>query len=146
MALVVGTNSWASVAEADALLTDRIDAETWFALADVGAAPGERSKEALLVSAFHWLSGSPQLSISSSVTDANVKNAQIEAAWFLQEYYEEMKDRRAALATGVETLRMSRRTERLNIRNLGIPGYILGMLGSYQVSNTTVTLRGEYDG
>ncbi len=144
MALTIGANSWASVAEADTFLADRIDAEAWFLLAASGAA-GVRTKESLLVSAFHWLTGSPQLSMPGSSTDDNVKNAQIEAAWFLQEYYEEMKDRRAALATGVESLRMSRRTENLSIRNLGIPGYILGMLASYQVSNTTATLKGEYD-
>ena len=145
MALVIGTNSWASVAEADIFLADRIDAEAWFLFAESGAS-GVRTKESLLVSAFYWLRGSPQLSLPSSSTDADVKNAQIEAAWFLQEYYEEMKDRRAALATGVETLRMSRRTESLSIRNLGIPNYILGMLASYQASNVTVTLKGEYDG
>ena len=144
MALVVGTNSWVSVAEADAYLADRIDAGEWFLLADSGAA-GVRAKGSLLVSAFTWRSGSPQLTIASSSTDDDVKNAQIEAAWFLHEYYEEMKDRRAAIASGVTSLRMSRRAESLSAGNLTIPTHILGMLSSYRASNLTADLRGEYD-
>ena len=143
MALTIGTNSWASVAEGDTLLTDRIDAEEWFALSDSGA-PGARSKESLLVSAFHWLSGSTQLSIPSSCADLNVKNAQIEAAWFLHEYYLTLKDRRAAFASGLKSMRMSRRTESLGAPS--IPDHILGMLSEYQTSNDTVLLGGEYDG
>ena len=144
MALVVGANSWASVAEADTYLADRIDAEAWFLLADTAAA-GVRAKESLLVSAFHWLYGSPQLSIAGSSTDDDVKNAQIEAAWFLREYYDEMKDRRAAISTGVTSLRMSRRAENLSAGNLTIPPHILGMLSTYQQSNLTADLKGEYD-
>ena len=143
MALTVGTNSWVSVAEADIFLTDKIDAEEWFVLSASGAA-GVRSKGSLLVSAFHWLSGSPQLSIPSSCADLNVKNAQIEAAWFLHEYYRELKDRRAARASGLKSMRMSRRSETLGAPS--IPDYILGMLRDYQITNTTVLLSGEYDG
>jgi len=145
MSLAVGTNSWASVAEGDAYLTDRIDAEAWFALSDSSATPGERTKATLLVSAYFWLSGSPQLSIPSSSSAANVKNAQIEAAWFLQEYYEDLKDRRAALASGMSILRISRRTEHLSMKNLGIPNHILGMLSDYQIDNTTALRRGQYE-
>jgi len=144
MALVVGTNSWVSIAEADAYLADRIDAEAWFLLSDSGAS-GVRTKGSLLVSSFFWLQGSPQLEIASSSTDPNVKNAQIEAAWFLQEYYEEMKDRRAALASGVKSLRMSRRAETLSLSNLSIPIHILGMLSEFQISNTIAVLKGHYD-
>ncbi len=144
MALAVGTNSWATIAEADTLLTDRIDAEAWFALSDTGS-PGERSKESLLVTAFSWLLGSSQLSLSVSLSDSNVINAQIEAAWFLQEYYQEIADRRAAIASGVLVLTMSKRREELSINNLGIPDFILGMLSEYQNSNVTALLLGEYD-
>ena len=142
MALTIGTNSWASVAEGDTFLADKIDAEKWFVLSETAAA-GARSKESLLVSAFHWLSGSTQLSIPSSCADLNVKNAQIEAAWFLHEYYPELKDRRAAIATGLKSIRMSRRWEGLGTPS--VPDYILGLLSDYQTSNTTVLLGGEYD-
>ena len=145
MSLAVGTNSWATVAEGDTYLTDRIDAEEWFALSDSSATSGERTKATLLVSAYFWLSGSPQLSIPSSSSTANVKNAQIEAAWFLHEYYEELKDRRAALSTGMSILRISRRTEHLSMKNLSIPDHILGMLQEYQITNTTALLKGQYD-
>jgi len=56
-----------------------------------------------------------------------------------------MKDRQAMIASGVVIAKISRRTEHFNINNLGIPGYIFGLLSEYQTGNVTVTLRGEYD-
>jgi len=145
MSLVVGTNSWASVAEADTYLTDRINATEWFSLNVSPATPGAVAKESLLVSAYYWLSGSPELEIPASVTDTDVKNAQIESAWFLYEHYTELNERRAAMYTGVESFKLSKKSENLNIDNLQIPSYIMGMLRLYGVRNDTALLAGEYD-
>ncbi|GAF85062.1 unnamed protein product [marine sediment metagenome] len=145
MALVVGTNSWATLVEADLYLTDRIHAEVWFTLLDTPANPGEESKESYLISAFYWLSGSPQLEIPASSTAANVKIAQIEGAFFLQEHYEALNERRAAIATGLDSFRYSKRMENLSASDLKIPDYILGMLGEFGTMNTTAILLGEYD-
>jgi hypothetical protein len=144
MSLVVGTNSWATVAEADTYLTDRINAVDWFSTSPT-AAPGAVSKESLLVSAFYWLTGAPELSLSVTLTDTNVKNAQIEAALFLLEHYDELNERRAAMFTGVESWKLSKKSENYNIDQLQIPSYIIGMLRDYAIMNTTVDLKGEYD-
>ena len=145
MSLVIGTNSWATRAEADAYLTDRIGATDWFTLEDTPVNPGEDSKDSYLISAYQWLIGAPQLTISAASTDANVKKAQIEAALFLIEHYLELNERRAAISTGVTRFKYSKREEDLNANNLSIPDYILGMIESYTIINTTAVLLGEYD-
>ena len=145
MSLVVGQNSWATVAEADTYLGNKIKVTEWFALNTAPANPGEEAKESLLSSAYQWLISSPELNIVASTTDANVKNAQIEAAWFLHLYYDELDARRAALFSGVTDFELSERSESLNINNLGIPNYIMGMLRDYGIRNTTADLLGEYD-
>jgi hypothetical protein len=145
MALVVGTNSWSTRAEADAYLTDRIGATDWFGLADVPANPGEDSKDSFLISAFHWLQGSPELDIPSSASDDGVKNAQIEAALFLYSHYSDLDERRAAISMGVSSFAYSKRREIFDPSQLTIPAYILGMVSEYAKMNTTALLLGEYD-
>jgi hypothetical protein len=145
MALVVGDNSWASIAEADAYLENRIGADdSWFVL-PASAGSGEDSRENMLVSAFFWMQGSPQLDIASDVTDDDVKNAQIEAALFLTEHYDDLNERRAAIHTGVESFAYSKRREAFNPSQLTIPDFILGMIPLYNTNNRTVLLQGEYD-
>jgi hypothetical protein len=144
MAIVVGTNSWVTIVEADAYLTDRIEAEDWFTLSD-SAGPGEVSKTSLLVTSFNWLIGSAMLEIAKSSTDDNVKNAQIEAALHLQKHYTELDDRRANIASGLKAFKFSERSETLDWKTLGIPIHILGFLRAYQQSNVFATLSGEYD-
>lgn len=145
MALVVGTNSWATRVEADAYLTDRISTEDWFMLEDTPPNPGEESKESYLVSAFRWFQGSAELTIPASSTDDNVKNAQIEGALFLMEHYMELNERRAAMATGVAEFAYSKRRERLEPSQIKIPDYIVGMILNFVSMNTTAVLLGEYD-
>jgi len=145
MALVVGTNSWATVAEADSYLEDKINTEQWFALNDESTPSGSVSKSTLLTSAFWWLMGAPQLSLSASLSSDDVKHAQIEAAFFLFEHYDALNERRAAIFTGVENFDLSRRSERFKIDQLKIPDHIMGILSSYGVENTTAQLLGQYD-
>lgn len=143
MSLVVGTNSWANRAEADAYLTDRIDATDWFALNDTPANPGEVSKDSYLISSYYWIN--TYVTIAATSTDDNVKNAQIEAALFLLGHYDELNERSAAMATGVAEFKYSRRSEVLNINQLSLPPHILGMLKDYAIGNSTIQLKGEYD-
>jgi len=144
MALSVGQNSWATIAEGDTYLTDRIDASSWFDLGDTGS-PGALSKTALLVSSFHWLIGDGSLLLAPTLTDANVKNAQIEGALFLMKYSAELQAKRAFLSFGGKTFRMSKRWESFDLRGLTIPVHIMGLLRDYQGVNQTVELRGHYD-
>ncbi|MHA1302142.1 MAG: hypothetical protein ACTSPI_00370 [Candidatus Heimdallarchaeaceae archaeon] len=144
MALIVGQNSWATILEADTYLTDRINAEDWFELSESGAS-GEVSKSSLLISAYYWLLNAPQLELSSSLTDDNVKNAQIESAFFLLEHYNALNQRRAAMFTGVEEFKLSQKREKLNINKLQIPNYIIGALKTYIGENVIAELKGYYD-
>lgn len=144
MSLIVGQNSWITINECDTYLTERIGSEAWFDLLDSGD-PGTLSKSSLIVSAFNWLMGAPQLSLSASLTDELIKNAQAEATLFLLEHYDELNNRRAAMSTGVTEFEMSRKMEKLDINKLTIPDHIIGMLNSYSVKNTFVELKGHYD-
>lgn len=144
MSLIVGQNSWVTISEADLYLTIRMSAEDWFDLND-STNPGEISKTTLLITAFRWLMNSPQLSLTSSLTDDSIKNAEIEAALFLLEHYEALNERRAAMFTGVEEFELSKKSEKLNIGNLQIPDFIIGNLGLYTTENIIVTLAGHYD-
>ena len=145
MALVVGTNSWATVAEADLYFTDRIGSTGWFDLSETPPNPGEDAKESMLVSAYYWLMGSPDVTLSASLTATNVKNAQIESALYLLEHYDELNARRAAISTGLQDFELSRLTERFNAAYIKIPAYILGLIPEYGNTNTFVQLKGEYD-
>ena len=144
MALSVGQNSWVTIVEADTYLTDRIDASNWFDLGDTGD-PGASSKTTLLASSFHWLMGDVSLELSATLTDANVKNAQMEGALFLLKYGAELQAKRAFLSFGGKSFRLSKRWENFDLRGLTIPVHILGLLREYQQSNMTVELKGHYD-
>jgi len=145
MSLIVGQNSWTTIAEADIYLGNKIKTTEWFGLDNAPSEPGAESKETLLSTAYYWLKGAPELNISASASDDNVKNAQIEAAWFLYNYYDELKEREAAIYTGVEDFSLSKRSENLNKDLLQIPSFISGMLRDYGIRNTSADLLGEYD-
>lgn len=142
MELTVGQNSWANITEADAYLDSRIEAEEWFTLSDSGVSGGI-FKDSLLISSFYWLLGSNQLNLSVNLTGSIIKNAQIEGALFLLEHYAALNARRSAIGTGVESFKLSKRSEKLG--KISIPDHILGMLVSYRVLNSIVELKGEYD-
>ena len=144
MSLVVGQNSWTTVAEADTYLENRIGGADWFDLEDISD-KGNVSKETLLVSAFYWLSNNFQFDLSPSLTDTNVKHAQIEAALFLMEHSESLRDREGAIYSGVEEFKYSQRMEKLNMEQLIIPKSIQGLLLNYLGSHAFVELAGEYD-
>lgn len=145
MALVVGTNSWVTVAEADIYLTDRIGSTEWFGLLDLPSNPGEDAKETMLISAFYWLIGSPELNLTPSLSATNVKNAQIEAALFLLEHYDELNERRAFISAGGESFKLSKRSEDLNLKNLKIPPQIAGLIPEYGINHAIVDFKGGYD-
>ena len=144
MALIVGQNSWTTIVEADSYLENKINVTPWFALSDDGVQGGV-TKENLLISAYYWLLNAPGLELSMSLTDDNVKNAQIEASWYLYNYEEDMRDRESAIYSGLTSLSLSKRKEGYDIRNIQIPSFILSMLREYSIQNTTVDLLGEYD-
>ncbi len=145
MALVVGQNSWSTIAESDTYLEDRIGTSDWFLLEDTDD-PGVIAKSTLLTSAYHWLIAAPQVSLTADLTDANVKNAQIEAAIYLQEHYADMDNRRAAISQGVTEFEVSKRQEKFDSSKVSLPQHILGLLTDYSiVGGSIVQLGGQYD-
>lgn len=144
MAFVVGTDSWVTVVETDTYLTYRMGVEEWFAL-PVNADPGVISRESILGSAFHELLNCPAVTLTKSSTNDNVKNAQMEMALFLIEHFDELQDRRAAIATGLNIFWLGRRYEKLEKYTTGIPSYILDMLSDYTNINVFVDMVSPYD-
>lgn len=145
MALTVGVNSWCTVAEANAYLENKFDTREWFTSIQDTKPKGMESKETLLVSAFYWLYNSPDLNLSPTLTSQKVKNAQAEAAWYLYNHFEELDARRAEIYSGLTEFELSKRREELEIKNIKIPDFIIGMLPEYMVENYIVELRGQYD-
>ena len=142
MGLTVGTNSWATVAEADAYLTDRIGAEDWFDLNATGD-PGAVSKETLLITSYNRLS--VLYTIPAAETATNIKKAQIEAAFFFLDNFVEFEERSRALAAGIESFRQSQWTEnyRDGITAVSFPGWITDLISEYSGANFFPQLLGE---
>jgi len=143
MSFAVGTNSWASVADADSYLEFIPGSTDWFAMDDSPATPGAESKESYLVMAFQWLISASQFTgLSSSLSSDNVKEAQIEAGLFLLHYREDYFKRSTLIASGVESFKMSRFSEKLG--RVDIPDYIANKLSDYTVyAGRTVQLGSE---
>jgi len=143
MSLVVGTNSWSTVAEADTYLANRPTATDWFALDTAPGNPGEASKESYLDYAFYLILGSDEFSISKDSTDDNVKEAQIEEVLFLLRNQLEFENRDAMIASGIEDFKVSKWSESLGDA-VGFPSVVNGKLGNYSiVGGAVVLLEGE---
>jgi len=144
MALLVGTNSWVTISEANDYLQHNIDAEEWFDLVAEGA-KGAQSRENLLVTAYNEIQASPIISIDANSTDVNVKHAQVEMALFLLNNYDTIKSGRAAIASGLSAFTYSERSESYNVRDGGgassLPSNVIGYLNTYIQTNTTVELQ-----
>ncbi|MCK5609600.1 hypothetical protein KAR91_47435 [Candidatus Pacearchaeota archaeon] len=146
MALVVGTNSWATVAEADTYLEDIPGTDVdWFPLVDAPVNPGEASKESWLVNAFRWLTSSTMFILSASVTSENIKNAQIQSAVYLLRYRDERAKRESMMTSGVTDFDYQEVSETLDYSQLTIPDSIAGLLTEYSTLNLIATLKGPLD-
>jgi hypothetical protein len=119
MGLVVGTNSWVSVAEADIYFADRWNTSSWAGLSNT-------QKEQLLITAYRWIQGSNLFSIAPSSTSEAVKQAQMELAWYIYNYMNETEKRRALYAQGVREFQLSKWEETLE--ESGFPDFIKDIL------------------
>ena len=144
MAFTVGTDTWITVEEADGYLKYRMGTDEWFNLQAEGA-PGTLSKESILGTACRELLNVPTLDISMSASGDNVKNAQAEMALFLTLHFDELDDRRAGIATGLNSFILGKRREDLRTFFIGVPDFILSMLQDYSIGNITVEMSGQYD-
>lgn len=146
MAITPGDNTWATVSEADAILSQQVGSADWFALPTAeDPAEGGESKEAYLVTAYRWLKGTYGLAASASASDA-LKEAQSLAANWLITYREDYQERESLIASGVEEFKWSRWEEKLG--SVSPPRFIVDILIGLGVggSNQAVQLYGDdYD-
>ena len=99
MGLIVGLNSWASQAEADAYLADRLNAAEW-------TAADSATKDQALVTAWNYLTSHPGYSLSAGTGTQAMKDAQCEQALFLLKNIDELEDRMAMISQGIERVQL----------------------------------------
>lgn len=143
MSLTVGSNSWVTVAEADAYLGDRIGTSDWFDLGDTPINPGDDSKETMLTSAFFIIRSAVDFEIALSSEDSAVKEGQIEMALFLLNNYEEWEKRLTMRSLGIEDFSFADHSEKLVLDSSLIPINVKGKLASYYVGTGIAQLLGE---
>jgi hypothetical protein len=123
MSIIVGTNSWVTLAEANAYFASKYNAATlWATLANA-------VKEQLLISAYYWIQQQKAFSISPASTAAKVKQAQYEAAWFIYKYGDEYEKRRALSDEGVKSFSISKFSETLD--GAQFPAFIADILDGF---------------
>jgi len=121
--LIIGTNSYVTLTEANDYLSYKWGATAWSGLTDA-------NKEILLVSAYRWLNASSEISLPAVATDA-VKYAQIELAWYLYNHYSEHEKRSALVSQGVTDFTISKFSESLT--KTGLPEYVKELLSGLLV-------------
>lgn len=107
MGLTIGINSWVTVAEADSYLTDKWGADNWSSLTNT-------QKLQALITAYYWIQSLADYNISATSTEANIKNAQIELAFYISENYAEHNKRRNLYSQGVRSFKISKWSEKLD--------------------------------
>lgn len=104
--IVVGTNSWVTLAEANAYFDTRINNFEWKKLSS-------ENRKIYLISAFYWLLYDSAILAPASATIDAVKFGQCEAAFFLIKYAEEHEKRDALISSGVKNFDYSKWSEDL---------------------------------
>lgn len=134
--VIVGTNSWASIAQADDYFLAKWGGDAWATLS-------VSQKTQLLVSAFNWISQQSGLSVSPSDSTSLVRSAQLEAAWFLYKYADEHEKRRALTSMGVKSYRVMDFSETLE--DCAFPEFISSMLSAYATGSGGVVVEVDRD-
>lgn len=125
--VIVGTNSWATIAQADDYFAASYGRAAWSALSLL-------QKTQLLITACLWIRQQSTLSVPLTDTSATVRNAQAEAAWFIYNWFGEYEKRRALISSGVKTFKVLDFAESLG--EVTFPAFIADMLSDYAVSTT----------
>ena len=125
LSIIPGTNSWVTLAEADAYFEAKYNAS------DIWAAFTDTVKKQLLISAYNWINQQSIFSISPSSTAEAVKIAQCEAAWYLYSFGTEDEKRRALIGQGVTSFDLSNWSETLS--KYQFPSFLSDMLDDFFV-------------
>jgi len=121
--VIVGVNSWTSIAQADDYFAAKYGAATtWAALSST-------EKTQLLLSAARWILQQNIFDLPWSATEEVVRQAQCEAAWFIYSYFGEYEKRRALAAGGVSSFKVMDFSE--NLGEVTFPAFLESMLADY---------------
>jgi hypothetical protein len=112
--------------EANDYLESRIGASDWLSLTS------DQQKK-LIISAFRWIYFSGKFSIAKTADSENVKNAQIEAAWWMNNYFEELEKRQAMQSGGVTSFKLSKWEEDYSGKT-DFPEVVKGLLEDFETS------------
>ena len=120
--IIVGTNSWCTIAFADTYFLEKWGASAWATLTN-------NEKTQLLIHAYRWINQQASLSIPASSTEEIVKQAQCEIAWYVYNYNAEHEKRRALSTQGVNSFRIGAFSE--NLSGVKFPEWVIDMLEDY---------------
>lgn len=123
--IIVGTNSWVTIAESDSYLEEKWNADAWASLTD-------SQKTQLLITAYRWINADDNYEIAASSTDDNVKYAQIETAWYCYKENDAIEKRMGLQAQGVESFDISRFSEDYKKPGSRLPDVAQGLLDGYE--------------
>lgn len=137
MSIVVGTNSWITLADADIYFSTRINSDTWDALTD-------ENKNKYLITAYNWIYYDSAFNVPASSTETAVKYGQCEAALYLITYSSDMSKHDAMIASGITRFKYGKREEDLGtvkkpktvIDFFSSVGYYSGGVALFSVSNS----------
>jgi hypothetical protein len=120
--IVIGDNSWVSLAEANTYMAQRFQGGAW-------ATIDATEREQLLIFAYRLIN-SIHGYVFPDVPNNQMKYAQIEGSWFLYNFYEEFTQRQALYGMGVEDFTISKFKEKIT-RVPTLPPIVTGMLESF---------------
>jgi hypothetical protein len=127
MALIVNTNSWVDVIDADDYLSDKFGASTWVTLTDP-------QKSQLLITAFRWIYNYPYYAIPQDISDMEairkekIQSAQIELANWYYNYGLTHEQRMALQSDGVTEFTLSKWKETFDKKLNDLPQIVKEIL------------------
>jgi len=121
MSLILHTNSWVTIAEADNYLSDKFGASAWSLSTE---------KEALLVTAFYEIYTTPNITIPKNSTNERVKWAQIELAFWLLQHDQDRGIRESLQVMGVTSAKADDTQENYNCKFI-LPPTIANLLSDF---------------
>ena len=139
--IVVGTNSWATLEQAEEYMLMRIGSTVvWREDLD------EPTKEASLITAFNILMNCGLFSIGADSTSEVVKQAQCEMAIFLLHHGEDIDGRKGLQAQGVLSANILGETyDKDSLSKIPIPPIVSGLLNDCRTEHSTFISEVERD-
>lgn len=122
--VVVGVNSWVTIAQADDYFAAKYGASAWAALT-------LSVKTQLLLTAVKWIKAQNTFDIAMTSTEELVKDAQCELAWFVYLWKEEYDKRAALSAMGVSNYRVLDFSE--SLKGVEFPAAVSTMLSDFSL-------------